>query len=220
MIKPAITVLLALLCLLLLKANIDAFRSLPLSREIEMASPQKGSAKKIRTQQPLNLNPTLSPQLPDLNSGYIFNAQRFLAKDSRIAKAGLGLGQNIRIEDVVFNGALLGEGYKIALVSYSLAPNTRVRVAGNRRSQTPDQKSSGTVQLKVGDEIGGYTVKEITADFITFMKGSDTIKKTLFDPNKNRQLLAPRPASTQAPRQSTPAVAPSRRITPPSATKP
>jgi hypothetical protein len=213
MVKPAIAALLVLLCLLLVKANIDTFRTTPMAEETGNGLEKKTSTKKVSPLQPLNLNPAVSPQVPDLSNGYLFNAQRFLAKDARPSNADKGTGQNIRVDDVVFNGALLAKGYKKALVSYTLSPKQEIR-PGRPGSKSQDNRRQGTLQLGVGDQLGGYTVKEISADFILFMKGSDTIKKTLFDPAKERQPTAPRPTSVAPSPQSHPGIAPPRRVAP------
>lgn len=214
MVKTSIIVLLSVLSLLLCKANIDTFRMTSSSLKNEINHVQKESSKKS-TPPPLNLNPKVEPQLPDLNKGYIFNAQRFLAKDSRPSKAGKGYDQNIRIDDVVFSGALLGEGYKKALVTYPLAPKPTSRAIrpGGPQAQPPSGRSE-TAQLEIGDQLGGYTVKEITSDFISFIKGSDTIKKTLFDPDKTRRLSTPRPQTSSEPTKPTPHIVSPRRATP------
>lgn len=198
MVKSAITVLLALLCLLLVKANIDTFRAPQPAQEAETTPIKKSAPKKIRPQYPFDLNPTIPPQLPDLSSGYLFNAQRFLAKEARSSTTAKNDGQNIRMEDVVFQGAILGDGYQKALVSYRLSPQQAVRPS------QPDHltKSIGRPQkitLAVGDQLGGYTVTEITLNFILFEKGSATIKRTLFDSNKKRQQVAPQPPTSSAP---------------------
>ncbi len=216
MVKSATTALLALLCLLLVKANIDTFRAPPASQEGGIGQARKVSSTKTSSQQPLDLNPRMSPQVPDLGSGYLFNAQRFLAKEARPVTTDKGYDQNIRLDDVVFSGAILGEGYKKALVSYRLTKRTGVQTK-RPVPQRPAGRTTKTVQLAEGDELGGYTVKEIAADFILFIKGSDTIKKTLFDPDKKRQRLAPRPLT---PKKTTPGVAPLRRVTPSSAKRP
>ncbi|MBU0680661.1 MAG: hypothetical protein KKD73_04480 [Proteobacteria bacterium] len=213
MIKPAIVALLVFLCLLLVKANIDTFRTTPMAEETESTLEKKTSTKKISPLQPLTLNPSVSPQVPDLSNGYLFNAQRFLAKDARPSNADKGTGQNIRPDDVVFNGALLGEGYKKALVSYTLGTKQEIR-PGRPGPKSQDNRRQGTLQLGVGDQLGGYTVKEISADFILFMKGSDTIKKTLFDPAKERQPAAPRPPSAAPSPQTHQGIAQPRRIAP------
>ncbi len=218
MVKPAITAILALLCLVLVKANIDTFRTAPPALETEIKS-SKGGAKRISPIQPLNLNPKTNRQLPDLSSGYLFNTARFLAKDARTSPTGTGYGQNIRIDDVVFSGAILGDGYKKALVSYSPGPQATARtVRSGPKTQAPSGQQ--TILLAEGDQLGGYTVKEIAADFILFVKGSDTIKKLLFDPDKKRQQVKPQPTSSSAPKKINPGVPPARRVTPASPTRP
>ncbi len=219
MIKPALTVLLALLCLLLVKANFDTFRVSPMGPETAVAPAKKNGQKKMSPLQPLNLNPILRSQVPDLNNGYLFNTERFLAKDARAIKTGKGFGNNIRVEDIVFSGAILGEGYKKALVSYSPGAKQEIRPSrvGAKAAST---KRMETIQLNEGDQFGGYTVKEIAVDFILFVKGSDTIKKTLFDPDKERQLLSPRATSPPPTAQTSPGTVPPRRVAPPSVKRP
>lgn len=219
MIKPAVTTLLALLCLWLIKANVDTFRPAPPLQEMESTPTKKGPARKMAPSPPLILNPTMRPQLPDLSSGYLFSAERFLAKDARPSKSGKGYGQNIRVEDVVFNGAIIGQGVKKGIVSYSPAPAPTSRTT-KTGPQSPSGSRPQTVQLEVGDSLGGYTVKDIAPDFILFVKGSDTITKTLFDPDKKRQQVAPLPTASTPPPQNPAAVAPARRITPQSPRRP
>ncbi|PLX51193.1 MAG: hypothetical protein C0613_00895 [Desulfobulbaceae bacterium] len=193
MIKPVLSTALVLLCLLLIKANIDTFRASPAQLAETPAASSEKRSRTLRPPAPLNLNPRLnSQQLPDLHSGYIFNTERFLAKESRQTKTGKGYGQNIRMEDVVFNGAIIGPGFTKALVSYQTASRQTPRpIRSAPTGAVADQ--ARTVQLEVDDQLGGYTVQEITADFILFSKGSDTIKKPLFDIEKERQQVAPQP---------------------------
>ena len=218
MVKPALTALLAITCLFLVKANIDTFRA-PSSDQETSAVTKKGSTKKSSPIKPLGLNPRVSPKAPDLGSGYLFNAERFLAKGTPAAKTGKGYGQNIRMDDVVFSGAILGEGYKKALVSYRVAPTPVPRSTKRPATKKNPGKGEETVQLTVGDTLAGYTVKDITSDFILFIKGSDSIKKTLFDPSKKRQQLPSRPANIKVPKRK-PGVVPPRRPQPPPAKRP
>ncbi len=219
MVKQAITALLAILCLLLVKANIDTFKASPDLQQETGEAVKKGSSKKIKAREPLQLNPTIKRTLPDLGTGYLFNAERFLAKGTKPGKAGKGFGSNIRMDDVVFSGAILGEGYKKAIVSYRIRAKTAAQIKrAGPTAKAPDQAK--TVQLEEGDQLGGYKVKEITSDYILFSKGSDTIKKTLFDPDKDRQKVAPRKKTPPVPTQRTPSVTPSRRPTPRAVKKP
>ena len=215
MVKQAITAALAILCLLLVKATIDTFRASPALQQDVNEVVKKDEVKKTKVREPLELNPAIKATLPDLGTGYLFNAERFLAKgSSRLDKAGKGSGDNIRMDDVVFSGAILGEGYKKAIVSYQIKAKTAAQIKrAGPRAKAPDSKE--TIQLEVGDQLGGYKVKEITSDFILFAKGSDTIKKTLFDPGKDRQKMAPRKNTPPTPIKRTPSITPSRRPTPP-----
>ncbi|MEN8257563.1 MAG: hypothetical protein ABFS09_06835 [Thermodesulfobacteriota bacterium] len=212
MVKPAITTLLALLCLLLIKANIDTFRITPASQQDIVEATKKDRSKRIKIQEPLKLNPAIKPSLPDLNSDYLFNAERFLAKESQPGKAGKGYGNNIRMDDVVFSGAILGEGYQKAIVSYLIKAKTAAQIKrAGPKAKAPSRRK--TTLLEVGEELGGYTVTEIATDFILFMKGSDTIKKMLFDPDKNRRQVAPRKKTPAATKKLKPSVSPARRPT-------
>ncbi len=214
MLRPALATLLVLLLLLLIKANIDTFRSVPPRQERESAAREEGSVKKISPPPPITLNPPRRTDLPDLSSNYIFNAQRFLAEQERLGQTAQDSGQDIRPEDIVFNGAIISEGYKKALVSYSLSSplGSRTRQSASQ-SQAATARPSQTIQLTVGDELGGYIVTEITPDFILFEKGSETLKKTLFNPEKPRRDVTSRPTPQ-------PALVPSGRGAPPPEKKP
>ena len=109
MVKPALNALLVIFCLLLVKANITTFRP-PSAVPKEEVATNKNSAKKIGPLQPILFNPQRGRELPDLSSAYLFNGERFLAQEIQGSKIGTGHGQDIQIEDVVFNGALLIAG--------------------------------------------------------------------------------------------------------------
>ncbi|MDR9500585.1 MAG: hypothetical protein RI601_02190 [Desulfurivibrionaceae bacterium] len=194
--RPALATLLVLLLLLLIKANIDTFRSAPPRQERESAARKEGGRKKI-SPPPITLNPPIRTDLPDLSSNYIFNVQRFLAEEERLGQTAQDSAHDIRPEDIVFNGALISEGYKKALVSYRLSSpsDRRTRQSGPQRQAA---RPSQTIRLTVGDELDGYIVTEITPDFILFEKGPETLKKTLFDPEKPRRDVTSRPTPPPA----------------------
>jgi hypothetical protein len=213
MIKAALVALLGILALLLVKATFDTLVDRPPARPSEAVT--TSIAKKSSPRPPLRPNPVIAPGLPDLNAGYLFNSQRFLAKENRADAADKGPDHTIRPEDVVFNGALLGQGYRTALVSYTLAPKQEIR-PGRPGPASQTSRRQGSIQLGIGDELGGYTVTEITADFILFSKAGETIKKTLFDSDKQRhQATSRRPPAGAPPSPQPPAlIAPQRRPLP------
>lgn len=213
MIKAALVALLSILALLLVKANINTIVIRPTAKPSQAVV--KDVVKKSSPRPALRPNPVMPARLPDLNAGYLFNSQRFLAQETRAGATDKGPDHSIRPEDVVFNGALLGQGHHKALVSYTLAPKQEIR-PGRPGPAAQTSRRQGSIQLGIGDELGGYTVTEITADFILFSKGSETIKKTLFDPDKERHQATTRrpPAGAPSSPQPPAVIAPQRRPLP------
>lgn len=146
--------------------------------------------------------PSLQPSpavLPDLNEGYLFNAERNLAaggKDGQSQSAG-----NVGMDKIQYNGSIISAENTRALLSYPSA------------SATSPQKQ-GFLRVVVGDTVDGYKVTDILPEKIIFSRGGQKITKPLYDKAKERiqaQSLTPgsepgaQTPSAQAPVQ--PAVA-------------
>lgn len=160
-------------------------------------------------------NPTLSPDMPDFKVGYLFNEQRVLEEDKGPAPvpeeenlAGNDLGIQTNINETTYSGAIIGDTFKKAIITFTPAPEpaaTKGKTSRlSRRTQTP-KKSSGalqTTQLEEGDLISGYKVASIGPDKIVFTKAEEVIEKYIYDPNKKRAQPVSRaqPATIEPPR--------------------
>lgn len=130
--------------------------------------------------------PSLQPVvgvLPDLNEGYIFNAERNLAaggKDGQSRSAG-----NVGMDKVQYNGSIISQDNTRALLSYPLGSPV-----GSR--------TQGFLRVVVGDTVDGYKVAEILPEKIIFSRGGQKITKLLYDKTKERIQAQPLASGSEA----------------------
>lgn len=179
---------------------VTVWRDDPLAR---LAAPRKKEAAAARSEGRLSLQPMTPAAPPDLNQGYIFNAERNLAggsgKDGQARNAG-----NVGIDRVQYSGSIIaGENTK-ALLSYPLGEQPASSPGGG-----PVSPRQGFLRVVVGDTVNGYKVTEILADKITFSRGGQKITKLLYDRTKERTQAQPQPSrAPNAPAPSPPALQP------------
>ncbi len=214
MVKIALTVALALLCLFLVKANSDALRggfdddSPPVKAKKVVKGNGQGEVRKF--------NPRVPRSLPNLYNGYLFNADRHM--DGGFDD-GAGAGMDARDEaphvnvyEVSYNGSLLYGAVKKGLISYPLQKTKRLKTRSKSTSRAPKRAS---LQLEIGDKIGGYTVKAIEVERIIFSRGGEEVVKSLHDVEKVRVTAR---STSQSRRKTMTSTA--RRKTPPPRAKP
>lgn len=145
----------------------------------------------------LTFNPVVPQVLPDLKSGYLFNAERLLAevdkKDVELQTDMLASEEGVKtnIDDVTYSGALITDTFRWAIITYSAAPlsakvDKKKRTSRRRRGRRPASKTTETTKVMEGDFVGGYKVASIESDRIIFSKAGETVEKYIYDPNKNR----------------------------------
>lgn len=156
---------------------VTVWRDDPLAR---LAAPRKKEAAAARPEARLSLQPMTPAAPPDLNQGYIFNAERNLAagsgKDGQARNAG-----NVGIDRVQYSGSIIAGETTKALLSYPLGEQPASFPAG---AAAP--RRQGFLRVVVGDTVNGYKVTEILADKITFSRAGQRITKLLYDRSKER----------------------------------
>jgi len=152
----------------------------------------------------LSLQPTPLGDLPDLNEGYLFNAERSLAagggKNGQAQKAA-----NVTIDKIHYSGSIITDTNPRALLSYLVGGQ-----ADSSGGSAANQKQ-GFLRVAVGDTVNGYKVTEILPEKIVFSRDGQKITKLLYDKAKDRG-VAPSPMSSreQSGQQAPPPVMPGR----------
>ena len=143
-------------------------------------------------QEDVSFYPQVPAQLPDLNQGYLFNAERFLSgeeEETGAAEAELEeTGPAIDMEKLFYSGSIIIGDIRKGLVVFE-DPDFNLRQKETTRSAKARSKSTSKTkyaQLAVNDQLGGFSVTEVEADHITFEKGGQSIEKMLHDSNKTR----------------------------------
>ncbi|HEX9714569.1 MAG TPA: hypothetical protein VGA28_02635 [Desulfurivibrionaceae bacterium] len=197
------TTRLAMAVVLLLMLLVQAWGLVAVWRDDPLRSLAAPGKKEAKVQAPmpggrLSLQP-VPGALPDLNQGYLFNAERNLAaggKDGQSRSAG-----NVGMDKVQYNGSIISKDNTRALLSYPLGSPVGL-------------KTQGFLRVVVGDTVDGYKVTEILPEKIIFSRGGQKITKLLYDKNKERiqaqplmpgseaGMQAPVPPPVQAPAAS------------------
>lgn len=202
------TIRLAMAVVLLLVLLVQAWGLVAVWRDDPLRNLAATEKKEAKSQAPIPAaRPSLQPVpgvLPDLNEGYIFNAERNLAaggKDGQSRSAG-----NVGMDKVQYNGSIISQDNTRALLSYPLGSPVA--------SQT-----QGFLRVVVGDTVDGYKVTEILPEKIIFSRGGQKITKLLYDKTKERIQAQPLasgseagvPASVPPPVQAAPVTSPAAR---------
>ncbi len=143
---------------------------------------------------PLAISKPLTPSsLPDLKTGYLFNADRLLVGEEEKKKAenlaaGNDLGIQADIKTVTYSGSIIGDNLKQAIIVVPGVKKSRAsKTRSVRRKKTSSrQKNVQNVLVKEGDLLSGYTVASISTEKIVFEKGDQKVEKLLYDPSKKR----------------------------------
>ncbi len=205
MVKVIASVILTLSFLLLLR---EAFISVPTEDGVD-GGPAVGKSKRhpvVPQEKSVPFYPPVPTVLPDLNLGYLFNAERFLPgeKDSAASaeEAGeAGTEVTVDIETVFYAGSIIAGDVRKGLIVYpALAgPATPVK-KGEPVAAASSQKPRKYAQLAPGDTVSGYSVVAVEADRLVLQKGEETIEKLLNDPKKERIAPPPPPKPQAAPK--------------------
>ncbi|HFQ81184.1 MAG TPA: hypothetical protein ENK33_07420 [Desulfobacterales bacterium] len=168
-------------------------------RENKMAEP---AATVQRANRPVKPPPARPPgitppaALPNLENGYLFNPERSLTGADNTAadklNAANDLGIQTNISKVIYTGSIIGDNFKVAILTIP-APKTRFRptpqnrFSPRNRFRPPQNRSTvKNLRVKEGELLSGYKVTAITPDKIIFEKDGDKVEKLLYDPDKKR----------------------------------
>ena len=207
----------ALLLVLLAQAwgLVSVWRDDPL-QSLTATRKKEGSAQAALPGKIQSLQPTVSGDVPDLNQGYIFNAERSLAGGG--GKSGQAQNAaNVAIDKIHYSGSIITDTNPRALLSYALGgqPDSSAGGGGGQKQ--------GFLRVTVGDTVNGYKVTEILPEKITFSRDGQKITKLLYDKAKERsqggippagreqsgQITAPPPVPPAPGQNAPPILAPS-----------
>ncbi|MFZ5765959.1 MAG: hypothetical protein ACOY4H_10235 [Thermodesulfobacteriota bacterium] len=158
--------------------------------------------------------PPVPTVLPDLNQGYLFNAERFLPgeKDSvtpaeEDGEAGTEVA--VDIETMFYAGSIITGDVRKGLIVYpALAgPATPAQKGEPVVAAASPQKPRKYAEIAPGDTVSGYSVVAVEADRLVLQKGEETIEKLLNDPKKERIVPPPPPKPQAAPKPAAPPAA-------------
>jgi hypothetical protein len=135
--------------------------------------------------------PQVPKKLPDLNQGYLFNEERFLASadaEEKVEKVEEPTdGVKLDMDQLFYAGSIIIGDNRKGLVSYVDLQDKSVK---KKKKTSKTKKGSFSkkkyAQVKINDQLGGYTVTELEADHIIFERGGKSIEKSLHDSSKVR----------------------------------
>lgn len=139
------------------------------------------------TQKQVSFYPQVPARLPDLTQGYLFNADRFLASEEKGEQVEeVKDGVKLDMDQLFYAGSIIIGDNRKGLVSYVdlQAKKTGKKTTSKKKKRSASKKKYA--QLKINDQLGGYTVTEVEADHITFERGGKSIEKMLHDSSKAR----------------------------------
>ena len=168
----------------------------------------------------VSLQPTPPAIAPDLNQGYLFNAERSLVAGG--GKGGQAQKPAVGIDKIHYAGSIITETNPKALLSYALGSQPDSSVGGG------GVQKQGFLRVAIGDTVDSYKVTEILPEKITFSRDGQKITKLLYDKAKERglvpsplssreqsgQITAPPPATPPVAKTVEPSVAPAPRKQP------
>jgi len=163
-------------------------------QESESTAPPAKAVKKTvvsgGTQKQVSFYPQVPKKLPDLNKGYIFNEERFLAsadpegKEEQVEE--LTDGVKLDMDQLFYAGSIIIGDNRKGLVSYVDLQAKRAKKKTTSKTKKSSSSKKKYAQLKINDQLGGYTVTEVESDHITFERGGKSIEKSLHDSSKVR----------------------------------
>ena len=136
--------------------------------------------------------PKVPETLPDLKTGYLFNAERLLVGNgTKNGEEGVAasndLGIQTDIQAVIYSGSIIGDTFRQAILAVPSAKSAvhSVRSFRWRKTSRPSTNIKN-IRVKEGDVLSGYTVAAISPEKIIFEKGAEKVEKLLYDPDKKR----------------------------------
>lgn len=135
--------------------------------------------------------PQVPAKLPDLRQGYLFNEERLLASEEKVVEGETGKepegGVKLDMDQLFYAGCIIIGDNRKALVSYVDVQKEKAQPSAKKSTAKKKVSSKKQyAQLKVNDQLGGYTVTEVEADHITFERAGKSIEKNLHDSSKVR----------------------------------
>ncbi|OKY73849.1 MAG: hypothetical protein BM485_16370 [Desulfobulbaceae bacterium DB1] len=152
--------------------------------------------------------PPVPAVLPDLNQGYLFNAERFLPGDKEDETASDMTGEKgqeitVDIATVFYAGSIIVGDTRKGLIVYPTPASPSPAAQGANPKMPTASKPRNYTQLVAGDTVSGYKVVAIEADRLVLQQGEETIEKFLNDPKKARIAPPPPPKPHVSPKPPT-----------------
>ncbi len=201
MIKLAISAILFITVFVMMRGIATTWRENKMAEPIAANRANRPVIPQSPVQPPVVSPPPSSAALPNLQKGYLFNPERSLTNADNAASDKLNaandLGIQTDISKVTYTGSIIGDNFKVAILTIP-TPKTRLRRSSKNRFSPmnrfrPPRNRSAVKNLRVkeGDLLSGYEVAAITPDRIIFEKDGDKVEKLLYDPNKKRNYTVP-----------------------------
>ncbi len=196
MIKLAISAILFITVFVMMRGIATTWRENKMAEPVAAARRTNKPVTPHSSARPPVVTPPSTAALPNLEKGYLFNPERSLTGTDNTAAEKLNsandLGIQTNISKVTYTGSIIGDNFKVAILTIP-TPKTRFRrLPENRfsprnRFQPPRNRSAvKNLRVKEGDLLSGYKVTAITPEKIIFEKDGDKVEKLLYDPDKKR----------------------------------
>jgi hypothetical protein len=129
--------------------------------------------------------PPVPAELPDLNSGYIFNEARLLAVEPKeeIKDAGL----MIAMADVFYIGSVISNDKRVGVIGYQEPASDLQQDSGRPKPGRQAALVDKHAQLAPGEIFSGYLVVDILPEKIIFEKDGIQVEKSIMKANKVRR---------------------------------
>ena len=164
MFRLAIVLALFVSLCLLIKGVSSSWRQ---EREAVQVMEQGARGGVSRLPAKIALQPPVPGMMPDLNSGYLFNAARQIegGEPGAVDDTGTGSFINADVNKLVYSGSIIGHNFRKAIVSFPVAKEVGPKLKLlNRRVRTPAKLEHAL--LKEGDTLSSYRVQN-TATMVT-----------------------------------------------------
>jgi len=195
---------LALSLLVLGEGALQNWKKIEIPKMPDVSQKKKTSAAPER--QNLAVNPQVPVLMPDLNTGYLFNAQRSITEqegeEAASDESDVQGQSQVNMESLVYAGSIIIGDLRKGMVSFSLQEEAPTPTAPRRRGSPMVRRPAPKADMQYatvdeGDDFYGFKVASVQPDRIIFSKNGTNVEKMLYDPDKERTVAAApnRPAS-------------------------
>ena len=168
-------------------------------KEIDIPAMREASEKKrpaaLAERQNFVFTPQVPALIPDLNTGYLFNAQRSITEEEAEEQAPDGSiedgSSQVNMDTLVYAGSIIVGDLRKGMISFSLkeeklAPPARLRRGRPVPRRQAPKTAMENATVEEGEDFYGFKVSSVQPEKILFSKNGTNIEKPLYDPNKQR----------------------------------